>query len=622
MIVNSGRDTEYPLFENCCHLAYRYFPFLSEEIWVDEKLNKAIDLLELRIESKELHALSSTTAFFSVLSIFLILIASFLMGFSLSLLFVFFIIFPLILYLYIERYPVMLMESRKMEMVGHIPAIASYLVISLRISPTLEKAVEFTSEHTTGFPRRLLKKIISDIHMGRSSSIVESLSKFADEWGNIPEFRAFMQLLIASTLEASEKGRCLMLDNGMNVLLNGLKERTDNAARQLETPILMIFTFLVILPLVFIGLIPLIPTLGINISPLIIFFLYDIVLPVILFIAISFIVSTKPITIPPIEIPSEEHSKVFNMDMRNKINRCGFLLSILLIAAIISLPGILDLMAAIAGKGSSYPLGTSSILIGVSLGLGIYLLGTSYNVKKMRDEIKKEEAEFIETLRQLSVLLSSGRPLPNAMAHITDLNKGKSAGIFSKAANNIRLFNMDIREAFFNEEGGSAAKIYSGMIRGSIDTIIAMSGRSSKAIASVLIRLSEHIRNMKTVDVEMKKIIGSVTSSMNIIAIFVGPLVGGVATSLGYLISATLGDGDLGFGFGEMIKTMNPEIVKLIIGVYVLETTVILSLFSDDLIYGNDRVIKKYHLGMYLPFAALLFALSIYMMQGILTSVI
>jgi len=180
-----------------------------------------------------------------------------------------------------------------------------------------------------------------------------------------------------------------------------------------------------------------------------------------------------------------------------------------------------------------------------------------------------------------------------------------------------------MHQAFFAEKGGSAARTYSPMIRSSIETIVSMSGRSGKSIASVIIRLSEHIRNMKAVDMEMKKIISNVTASMVIIAVFVGPLVGGVATSLGYLLAETLGGSDAsGLGFaGLAVATMNPEIIKLIIGVYVLETTAVLSAFSDELIYGRDGVIKKYHLGMYLPISAVVFTSSVLIMQGVFMGV-
>jgi hypothetical protein len=70
----------------------------------------------------------------------------------------------------------------------------------------------------------------------------------------------------------------------------------------------------------------------------------------------------------------------------------------------------------------------------------------------------------------------------------------------------------------------------------------------------------------------------------------------------------------LGFG-GLVVKTLNPEVIKLVIGIYVLETTAILAMFSDDLIYGRDAVIKKYHLGIYLPVAAIIFSLTVVIMQ-------
>jgi Flp pilus assembly protein TadB len=607
--------SEYEIFETLCRLAGKYFlkyTGSAEKSKEDPELLKALDLLEMKVSAGEVHSLSIAAAVLSLLATLLVIILSFALDSTFTVFSIIFFAFPLLVYYYIEKYPQMMLEAKKAEVLGHIPAIASCLVISLRISPVLEKAVEFAGENSTGYPKKILSRMISEIHLGKSTNITVAISRFADEWGNIPEFKAFTQLLIASTLESSEKGRWAMLDSGMSVLLGGLRDRTDQSARKLETPILVVFTFLVILPLVFIGLVPVLPTIGIDFSPLMIFFFYDVLLGVILFMAISFIVSNKPITIPPIEIPKTEKQK-------NKKEWFILLAAIAIVTAAISIPGILDLLDSLAGLEPSFPMGTSLILLGGSIGIGIYLISSSYGVKRMRDDLKDEEEEFSETLRQLSVLLSSGRPLPNAMAHISDLNNGRTAEIFSKAANNIRLFNINMHQAFFGEIGGSARKTYSGMIRGSIETIISMSGRSSRSIASVIIRLSEHIRNMRTVDMEMKKIIGNVTSSMIIIAVFVGPLVGGVATSLGYLLAKTLGGSDTsGLGFGGLIvKTLNPEIIKLIIGIYVLETTAILSVFSDDLIYGKDTVIKRYHLGMYLPIAAMIFSFTVLIMQEV-----
>lgn len=614
---------EYALFTTACRLAYEQFPYLGDNaIWQHKDLEKAIDLLDMEIKPKEVHALSLLTLIVTLTLTTIVAIASYMTGSTLIALAIIFYVLPALIYYYIEKYPTMMLEAKKTEMLGHIPAIASYLVISLRISPILETAVEFASDHTTGLPRKLLKQMIFDINMGKGTSIIESLSRFADEWGNIPEFKAFMQLLIASTLESDEKGRWLMLDNGMSVLLTGLRERTDNAVRSLETPILGIFMFLVIFPMIFISIVPMLPAMGLSLPPIMIFFLYDVMLPIVLYMAISFVASSKPITIPPIDIPASEYSKIFGIDASRKDNRYAFYLFVLLVGGLIALPGIIDLYYAIQGFEPMTPLGTSMILIGASIGLGIYLIGTSYSVKKMRDDIKGEEDEFSETLRQLSVLLSSGRALPNAMAHINDLNKGNGALIFTRAANNIKLFNINMREAFFGEKEGSATKIYSGMIQGALDTIISMADRSSRSIASVIIRLSEHIRNMRSVDTEMKKIIGNVTVSMILIAVLVGPIMGGVSTSLGYLIASTLSSGGLKtLGIDTMMDVMNPEIVKLIIGVYVLETTAILTIFADDLTHGGDKIIKKYHLGIYLPTAALIFAFTVIAMGEIFSGV-
>lgn len=600
--------SEHKTFEKYCHLAHKYFGNFAKDFKPSKELINSMEFTGIKIGPKEIYALAVASLILPLAFIlFLFIISIIISGFNLSyiLIFLILLLLPAVLFYYIRDYPILAANTEKARAVSYIPEIVSYLVMSLRINPNIEKAIKYTADHSKGEFEKVLKKMMYGIRTGEYSA-ERGLVMLGEEWGDAsPEFKRAMRLIVASTSERTEDRRQDTLDKATDVLLKGLSERTGDAARALQTPVMMVFTFGVILPLIFIALIPLASFMDFSVGAPVIALMYIIILPVILYIAINFIVSTRPATIPPVDIPKSEYPK-FTM-----------LYPIVIIGILIASPGILYLFGIkIIDLGA---LSITPIILGISIVLSAYFLGTSYKIKKIRDEISEMEGEFSETVYQLGVILSEGRSLEDAMVRIKDMSKGaKSAEIFSIAANNVRLFNMGLESAFFDSKAGSAKKVFSDIIKSSLETIIAISNRGSSVIAAALFRMSEHIKNMRSVDAEIKKTIGDVVSSMQVIAGVVGPLVGGMVSSMSTVLSGVMKEtmspegssSFLGIGGQAPVEPISPEIITIIIGIYIIETTLILVSFSDDLVYGGDEVMKKYHLGISLPIATLVFIIS------------
>lgn len=602
-------------YESLCRASYLYFKGFVTGFKPSQELKDAIKFTEIKAKPEEVYSLAVASTTVSLITVsfisFFFIITGIVKGLGIGIV-LFFLIIPIILYFYLKDYPVLIEKKEKTTAIGEIPELTSFIVMSLRINPNIEISIKFASDHSKGIFRKVLKRMMYSIRTGEYSA-ERGLSMLGEEWKEYcPEFTRSIRLIIASTLDKTEERRQITLDNATSVLLSGLRERTGESARKLHTPVMIIFTFGVILPLIFIALIPLASFMGFGIGAPVVALLYLIVLPVILYIAINFVVSYRPITIPPIKIPSEEYYdfRIYAVSIFT-----GF---------IIMLPGILQ-FAGInivdLGKLSAMPW-----IMGISAALAVYFFGTSYKIKRIRDEISQMESEFGETLYQLGVILSEGRSLEDAMSRLKEISKKtKSSEVFSISANNVRLFNMSLKSAFFDDKAGSARKVFSGMIRCSLETIICVCNRGSSAIASLTFRLSEHIKNVHAVDAEIKRTLGSVVSSMQLIAGIVGPLVGGMISSMSTVLAGSMGkvaaEGVSVFGLGGGVKAIDPispEAITIIVGLYVIETAVILISFSDDLIYGGDAVMKKYHFGIYIPIAAGVFILSSWLAGSII----
>ncbi|ODS38132.1 MAG: hypothetical protein A7316_00055 [Candidatus Altiarchaeales archaeon WOR_SM1_86-2] len=598
--------SKYETYENYCRIAHNYFKGFVKDFKPSRKLKEAIKFTGMKVKPAEVYALAVASVFallLLTLILFFVFILIGIINFAGILICIIFLLLPIVMYFYMKDYPILMEGKEKAHSSGDIPGVVSYLVMALRINPNMERAIKFAANHSTGTFEKVLKKMMYNIRTGKYSA-ERGLAVLGDEWGEVsPEFKRSMRLVVASTSDKTEGRRQETLNKAAEVLLTGLSERTGDSARKLHTPVMMVFTFGVILPLIFIALIPLASFMGFGVGAPLIALLYIIVLPAILYILINFIIGYRPVTIPPPRIPLSEYPE---FKLAPFVILFGFL---------ITLPGFLYLSGVkIVDLGA---LSMTPILLGISAALSGYFIGTSYRIKRMRDDIYAMEGEFGETMYQLGVILSEGRSLEDAMSRIKEMSRdAKSAEIFAIAANNVRLFNMDLKSAFFDSKAGSARKVFSDTIKSAVETIVAISSRGSASIASLAYRLSDHIKNMRAVDAEIKRTLGSVVSSMQIIAGVVGPLVGGMISGMSNVLAGSMGKviaegaGMFGFGTTAAAEPISPGIITIIVGIYVIETAIILISFSDDLIYGGDAVMKKYHLGLYIPAATLMFITS------------
>jgi len=360
-----------------------------------------------------------------------------------------------------------------------------------------------------------------------------------------------------------------------------LSARTEKEARALNTPVMIVFTFGVILPLVFIAIIPFMSLMGIQVGAPLVALMYVVGLPILLMVMIRFIAANRPITMLPPDVPNDEKQTF---------------------ALLLGLgAGFLFLLPLLLGE-SLGALEYTPLLWAIGGFAGVFFLMTTIKVKKVRRRIKELENGFGETLHQLGIVLSEGRPLENAMSQ-------SDSDFLRKAADNIWTINTDLRSAFFDKNFGSLKDIYSETVRGMMDIIISIADKGSETMSQVAFRMSEHMKNLKKSEAEIERSLGGVVSSMRIIAMVVAPLVGGMISSMSVVLADTMvssQEAQVGFG-GGVAEALDPSLITIIIGAYALESAAILVMFSTDLMHGGDKVMKRYGLGIALPVAIFVF---------------
>jgi hypothetical protein len=157
----------------------------------------------------------------------------------------------------IYNYPIAVAEDERNKALTYVPEMVGYLIMSMKLVPNLEKAIEFSAKHGKGKVSDDFKKLIWDFQIGVYSSISEGLDMMAYRWGKYStELKESLMRIRASVMEPSESKRYQILDKTMMEVLESVKEKMGDYARSLNQPSVMLFYIGVLLPLLLVIILP------------------------------------------------------------------------------------------------------------------------------------------------------------------------------------------------------------------------------------------------------------------------------------------------------------------------------------------------------------------------------
>jgi len=544
----------------------------------------------------------------------------------------FFFMIALINFWYFYNYPASRAKTMSVQMAADTVLAILYMVIYMRASPNLEGAVKFASQNLEGPLAWDLRKLLWDIETGKYSSADDALVDYITKWKDKNrEFSEALNLLRGSAVESER--REMVYDETINVILNGTRERAKHYAAGLRMPMTLIYAMGILLPVMGLVMFPIVLIfISDKVKPSFIFFGYDILLPMSLFFLINYILSSKPPTFSPPDI-----SKAKGVPPMGKFALGGAMVPIWPLALLISLPFILVGIAGISDPEIYFSVSFSLVTtFGMSLIIVVYAFLDSYQKIKIRRDIEKIENEFATALFQLGNIIAGGVPLESAIDKVkTNLKELKIAELFQLVSLNMKKFGYTFEEALFNKDVGAIWYYPSKLIQSIMQTIIQSSKKSVKTAASSMIVISSYLKGVHDVKEEIADILGETTSSMSFLARFLSPLVAGVTvtlaviilrilTALGSTMQELVGMGGSGGGTnvaqsmflipwvmaGEGGLPISPAMFQMIVGIYMIETAVLLAMFLNGVEYGEDPIGLRNSIWNTLITAILLYIIS------------
>jgi Flp pilus assembly protein TadB len=609
-------------YEKVCASAEKILP-LEPSHSAKTKLEDSIRAAYLNATPKGSYSLTFVATIIT-LSLVLIAVIFFNIGLVFSL-FGFVVIFAVFWYFY--NYPSSKAKSMRIKMSADSVLAILYMVIYMRSSPNLEGAIKFASQYLEGPLAWDLRKLLWDIETGKYASADNALIDYIMKWKDKNrEFSEALNLLRGSAVESSR--REIVFDETVNVILNGTRERAKHYAAGLRMPMTLIYAMGILLPVMGLVLFPIILIFIADVvKPSFVFFGYNILLPAVLYFIVNHILATKPPTFSPPDI-----SKVKGTPPMGKFSLGKKNITILPLSLVIGIPFII-LGAYGLAEPDVYSSVNFSILIifGAALMIIIYAFLDSYQKMRVRKDIEKIEDEFATALFQLGNAISGGSPLETAIdkARI-NLKEMKIADMFEIISLNMKKFGYTFEQALFDKEVGALWYYPSKLINSIMLTIIQSAKKSVKTAANSMIVISRYLKGVHEVKEEIDDILGETTSSMKFLAIFLAPMVAGVTVTLAVVILQILQK--LGAAMQSIMATagnvntyqtfllvpwamggtlpITPPAFQMIVGIYMIETSVLLAVFLNGIKYGEDPIGMRNDIWTILFFGIIIYIIS------------
>lgn len=557
--------------------------------------------------------------------------------------FFFFILMTILsvfLFYFVRGYPARLANKWRLKASSQMVPSILYIVVYMRHTPNLERAIAFASEHLQ-YPLALdFKKVFYDVQIGRFSSIKESLDNYLETWRDYSiEFIEAFHLIESSLFEPDNSRRILTLEKSLKVVLDGVYDKMLRFTHTVKSPLTNVYMLGVVLPTLGLALLPLASAMmGGLLTWVHVFLLFNLIVPFFVFYLTDKIMFLRPggygessllernplyykykskspyftaflIVLPlfiigflPLIFQYTPIPDMFGLDRDFTFSQLG--LSFLGDEKIF---GFID-----TGNGLAGPFGIGALILGMFIPLGLALFFSIAFKARTKDLIKEREKtmqlerEFNNSLFQLGNRIGNGVPPELAFGKVAESSKGLMTEDFFRRVNyNIRQMGMSVEKAIFDSKRGAIIYYPSDLIATSMRILVESSKKGLKIAAISLMSISEYVKNIQKITSRLRDMLADIVSDMKSNMSFLAPLLSGIVVGLAAMITsillkleipesgaaqfANLDILDELFVVAEMIP---PYFLQIIIGVYLIQIIFILTRTLVTIDSGEDKLVK------------------------------
>jgi len=535
---------------------------------------------------------------------------------------------------YFFTYPKTMVKSMRVKASSQVVIAVLYMVISMRASPNLERALRFSAGNVSGELAWDMRRLLWDIEMRKYYSASDALTDYIAKWKpENEEFAEALRLIRDSQTHVPERAK-VVLDEALDVILSGTKTRMKHYAQEMKMPVMIIHMMGIVLPILGTIMAPLAAVFMSDlVSPVHFIIGYNIVLPIVILWFINYTLSKRPVTFSQVDISTHPDLPKEGTFSIGKKSFPVLPIALLVLIAFLAYPIIFFLQSpelifsGIAGEHSIFSLLMSlMIIIGIGFSLATYFILSNFQRSRIQSDIQSTEGDFELALFQLGNRIAGGTPTELAIEKsIDDIKDLKIVDLFRLILRNIRNLGMTFEEALFNKKWGALRYYPSKLIRNVMYVVVDTARTGVQYASESMLRIARYLKNVRETQEYIRELLSDTASSMKFQAYFLTPMITGlivsmtdiivkVLTTLGkYLegagMGATMGLENIGGIFGNMESSTSPEMFQFIVGIYLLEVIIILGIFTTRIMHGENKITQWYSIGKIIIIGLILYFL-------------
>ena len=611
-----------------------------------EKVAKQLEIAHVDVEPWQALTLS-VMSFLSVffigifISIAIVLIKGNLLAFP-FLFFFLMVVLSFFIFYFVNGYPARLANQWRLKASSQMVPAILYIVVYMRHTSNLERAIAFASEHLQ-YPLSLdFKKIFYNVEVGKFSTIKESLDNYLNIWKRDSiEFIESFHLIESSLFEPNNTKRISTLEKALQVILDGVYDKMLKFTHDVRSPLTNVYMLGVVLPTLGLALLPLASAMvGDYFKWYHVIILFNLIIPFFVFYLTDNIMLNRPGGYG--ETSLLERNPLYHKFISSEYYVVpGMILVLFLLVGIIpilfqytQIPELLGFNRDVLfsdiglgflgnegvfgfiqnGTGFSGPFGIGALIFSMFIPLGIALFfSMAYNGKTKeliveREKTKQLEAEFNNSLFQLGNRLGNGIPPELAFGKVAEASEGLITEDFFRRVNyNIRQNGMSVERAIFSPSRGAINYYPSDLIASSMRVLIESSKKGLNVAAISLMSISDYVKNIQKITSRLRDLLAEIISDMKSNMTFLAPLLSGIVVGLAGMITSILSRLNLSdlsqsgaaAGVGnfatlltifDLTKMIPPYYLQISIGVYLIQIIFILTRTLVVIDSGEDKL--------------------------------
>jgi hypothetical protein len=220
-------------------------------------------------------------------------------------------------------------------------------------------------------------------------------------------------------------------------------------------------------------------------------------------------------------------------------------------------------------------------------------------------------------------------PAETAFGKVSQSLSGTPTGKFLGIVDhNIKQQGMNLQDAIFNNKNGALITYPSSLIESTMKVLVESARKGPQVVSKALLSIADYLDRIYKVSERLKDLLSEITSSMKSQVSFLTPLIAGIVVGIGAMITTIIGglstsmsqatagaETSIAAGASSLAnifpleKLMSPYFLQLIVGLYVVEMVIVLTIHANGIENGVDKLNEEYTLGKNLYRGTLLYIL-------------